>query len=100
MRYLIFILLLLPIVIGCSNNNPQGRVAIRGKVTLDGKLLEHGEILFLSLPGLTPAVATGTRIRNGTFSLPVKQGLLPDQTYSVQFQSIEEIRVREKNRKK
>ncbi|MDR0610931.1 MAG: hypothetical protein LBG58_12525 [Planctomycetaceae bacterium] len=91
MRYLILTLLLLPIVIGCSDKNPQGRVPICGEVTLDGKPLEHGEILFLSIAGSTPAVATGSSIKNGTFSLPAKQGIIPEQTYSVQFQSIEEI---------
>jgi hypothetical protein len=91
MKHLFLLLLLLPIISGCNTNNPQGRVAIRGNVTLDGKPLEHGEILFSSQPGLTPAVSTGSSIKNGTFSLPAKQGLIPDQTYTVQFQSIEVI---------
>jgi hypothetical protein len=91
MKHLFLLLLLLLIISGCNTNNPQERVAIRGEVTLDGKPLEHGEILFSSLPGLTPAVSTGSPIKNGTFSLPAKQGLIPDQTYTVQFQSIEVI---------
>jgi hypothetical protein len=91
MKHLFLLLLLLVIISGCNTNNPQRRVAIRGEVTLDGKPLEHGEILFSSLPGSTPVVSTGSPIKNGTFSLPAKQGLIPDQTYSVQFQSIEKI---------
>ncbi|MDR0705477.1 MAG: hypothetical protein LBF88_10885 [Planctomycetaceae bacterium] len=91
MRYLIFTLLLLPIVAGCSNNNPQGRVAVRGEVTLDGKPLEQGSILFSSVAGTTPMVAAGSLIKNGKFSLPAEKGLIPDQTYSVQFRSVEEI---------
>jgi hypothetical protein len=91
MRYLIFTFLLLPIVIGCSNNNPQGRVAVRGEVTFDGKLLEQGNILFSSVAGTTPMVATGSPIKNGKFSLPAEKGLIPNQTYSVQFRSVEEI---------
>jgi hypothetical protein len=91
MRYLIFTLLLLPIVIGCSDNNPQGRVAVRGEVTFDGKPLEQGSILFSSVSGTTPMVATGSPIRNGKFSLPAEKGLIPDQTYSVQFRSVEDI---------
>jgi hypothetical protein len=36
-------------------------------------------------------VATGSPIKNGKFSLSAEQGLIPDQTYSVQFRSVEEI---------
>jgi hypothetical protein len=92
MKHSFLLFLLLLTISGCNTNNPQGRVAIRGEVTLDGKPLEHGEILFLSLSGSTPTVSTGSPIKNGTFSLSAKQGLIPDQTYSVQFQSIEVIR--------
>jgi hypothetical protein len=99
MRYLFFIILSLLIFSSCNTNNPQGRVAVRGEVTLDGQPLEHGEILFSSLPGSTPVVSTGSPIKNGTFSLPVNQGLIPDQIYSVQFQSIEEIRNTQKEPK-
>jgi hypothetical protein len=91
MRYLILTLLLLPIVIGCGSNNPQGRVAVHGEVTLDGKPLEHGNISFTSLQGITPMVATGSPIKNGKFSLPAEKGLIPDQTYLVQFRSVEEV---------
>jgi hypothetical protein len=91
MRYLIFTLLLLPIIIGCSNNNPQGRVPVRGEVTFDGKPLEQGDILFSSVEGTTPMVATGSPIKNGKFSLSAEQGLIPNQTYLVQFRSVEEI---------
>ncbi|MDR2706911.1 MAG: hypothetical protein LBC02_14125 [Planctomycetaceae bacterium] len=91
MRYLIFTLLLLPIVISCSHNNPQGRVSVRGEVTFDGKPLEQGSILFSSVEGTTPMVATGSPIKNGKFALPAEKGLIPDQTYSVQFRSVEVI---------
>jgi hypothetical protein len=91
MRHLFFILLLLPVFIGCSNNNPQGRVSVRGEVTLDGQPLEQGNISFLSLSGSEPKVATGAPIKNGKFSLPAEHGLIPDQEYSVQFRSVEEI---------
>jgi hypothetical protein len=91
MRYIIFTLLLLPIVIGCGSNNPQGRVPVRGEVTFDGKPLEQGSILFSSVEGSTPMVATGSPIKNGKFALPAEKGLIPDQTYSVQFRSVEEI---------
>jgi hypothetical protein len=91
MKHLFFTLLLLPIMIGCSNNNPQGRVAIRGEVTFDGQPLEQGDILFTSVTGMTPMVATGSKIKDGKFSLSAEHGLIPDQTYSVQFRSIEAI---------
>ncbi|MDR0609475.1 MAG: hypothetical protein LBG58_05150, partial [Planctomycetaceae bacterium] len=91
MKYLILILLLLPIVIGCSNNNPQGRVAVRGEVTLNGQALAQGNVSFSSLPEITPMVATGSPIKNGTFALSAEHGLIPGQEYLVQFQSVEEV---------
>jgi hypothetical protein len=96
MKYLFFTLLLLPLIIGCSNNNPQGRVSTRGEVTFDGKPLEQGDILFTSVEGTTPMVVTGSKIKDGKFSLPAKHGLIPDQTYSVQFRSVEMIHDSEK----
>jgi hypothetical protein len=91
MRYLIFTLILLPFIIGCSNNNPQGRVDVRGEVTLDGKPLAFGNITFSSLPELTPIVVTGAPIKNGKFLLSAEHGLIPDQEYLVQFRAVEEI---------
>ncbi|MDR2761234.1 MAG: hypothetical protein LBB88_01380 [Planctomycetaceae bacterium] len=89
--YLFFTLLLLPILTGCSNHNPQGRIPVHGEVSFDGKPLEKGEILFTSVEGVTPKVAAGTQIKNGKYSLPAKQGLIPEQTYIVQFRSVEVI---------
>ncbi|MDR0337672.1 MAG: hypothetical protein LBI18_11335 [Planctomycetaceae bacterium] len=93
MRYLFFtlLLLLLSVSSGCSNNNPQGRIAVRGEVTFNSKPLEQGEILFLSIEGSTPTVATGSLIQNGKFSLPAEHGLIPEQEYCVQFRAVEEI---------
>jgi hypothetical protein len=91
MRYLFFILLLLPVSSGCSNNNPQGRIAVRGEVTFNNEPLEHGEILFSSIEGSTPTVVTGSLIKNGKFSLPAEHGLIPEQEYLVQFRAVEEI---------
>jgi hypothetical protein len=88
MRKLFFVLFVLTSFVGCNYNNPQGRVAIRGNVILDGKPLEQGEILFSSLSGETPSVTSGASIKNGTFSLPVEHGLIPEQKYSVQFRSV------------
>jgi hypothetical protein len=92
MRYLFFIFLSLSFVVGCnSNNNPQGRVPVRGEVTLNGKPLAQGNVLFSSLPGTTPMVVTGSPIKNGTFALSTVQGLIPNQEYLVQFNSVEEV---------
>jgi hypothetical protein len=91
MRYLFIILLSLLFVTGCNNNNPQGRVPVRGEVTLNGQPLAQGNVLFSSLPGTTPMVATGSPIKNGTFSLSAEHGLIPDQEYLVQFSSVEEV---------
>ncbi|MDR1270985.1 MAG: hypothetical protein LBK82_15830 [Planctomycetaceae bacterium] len=91
MKHLFFILLLLSFAIGCNNNNPQGRVPVRGEVTLNGQPLAQGNVLFSSLPGTTPTVVTGSPIKNGTFSLSAEHGLIPNQEYLVQFSSVEEV---------
>jgi hypothetical protein len=90
-KYLFFIILSLLILSGCNNNNPQGRVAVRGEVIFDGKPLEQGDILFSSIAETTPKIVTGSPIRNGKFSMPAEHGLIPEQTYRVQFRSVEEI---------
>ena len=76
----------------CSNsNNSQGRVAVRGNVTLEGSPLEDGSIQFESLPELRPQILTGGIIRQGTFSVPAEQGLLAGQEYTVRIRSVQAI---------
>jgi hypothetical protein len=91
MKHLFFILLSLSFIVGCNNNNPQGRVPVHGEVTLNGQPLAQGNVLFSSLPGTTPTVVTGSPIKNGTFSLSAEHGLIPNQEYLVQFSSVEEV---------
>ena len=89
------ILIILPILLcfsACSNsNNPQGRVAVRGEISLQGVPIENGSIQFESLHGVEPVTLTGGMIRQGTFSVPAKQGLLPGQEYTVCIHAMEEI---------
>jgi len=75
----------------CQNNNPQGRVAIKGDIKLEGKPLLEGSIQFESLPGLQPGVITGGTIQKGTFSIAAADGLIPEQEYIVRIKSMEEI---------
>ncbi|MDR2643993.1 MAG: hypothetical protein LBC74_14530 [Planctomycetaceae bacterium] len=86
--YLFFVLLLLWVIIGCNNLNPQGRISVSGDVTFDGKPLVEGEIYFSSISGTLPNVSTGSIIKDGKFSLSAEHGLIPGQTYSVQFRSV------------
>ncbi|MDR1958798.1 MAG: hypothetical protein LBQ54_07120 [Planctomycetaceae bacterium] len=91
MKNFIFVLLFSFFVLGCNNNNPQGRVAARGEVTFDGKVLEQSSIQFSSLPGLSPNIITGTQIKQGKFEITAVQGLIPGQEYLVQINSPEEV---------
>ena len=75
----------------CGNDNPQGRVAVRGDVMLEGEPLLEGSIQFESLPGMQPGVITGGTIQRGTFSLPAANGLIPGQEYIVRIKSVEEV---------
>ena len=90
----ISILLLLPLLFcfsACQDNNPQGRVAVRGNVTLEGQPISEGSIQFESLPELQPNVITGGVIQQGTFSLTAANGLIPEQEYTVRIKSMEEV---------
>ena len=51
---------------GCSKGG--NHTAVRGEVTLDGKPLEQGSILFMPIKG-TRGVATGTGIRHGRYEI-------------------------------
>ena len=88
---IILLLLLLFCTSACKNNNPQGRVAIRGNITLAGKPLAEGSIQFESQPGFQPSVITGGTIKQGDFSLSAADGLIPGQEYLVRIKSMEEV---------
>lgn len=76
---------------GCGSKNPSGRVAISGKVTLDGAPLEQGSIKFepMGAPAATGAVNSGAPIENGEYELPEENGLLPGK-YRVSISSPEQ----------
>jgi len=57
---------------GCSENGPT-RVAVSGRVTLDGLPLKWGTIMFVPEPG-THGPKTGAEITRGEFNLDRKQG--------------------------
>ena len=90
----ISIILLLPLLLcfsACNDANPQGRVAVRGNVSLEGKPIDEGSIQFESLPEMQPNVITGGTIQKGTFSLAASDGLIPGQEYIVRIRSMEEV---------
>jgi hypothetical protein len=60
-------------LVGCGG---QGREALEGTVTLDGKPLEKGYITFRPQPG-TASPSAGADIADGKFSVASKGGVLP-----------------------
>ena len=86
-----FVLPLLFFVPACSNNNPQGRVAVKGDVALEGNPINEGSIQFESLPGSQPAVITGGTIQLGKFSISATDGLVPGLEYTVRIRSMAEV---------
>lgn len=69
---LAFFLVLLPCCAGCSENGPP-RVPVSGRVSIDGKPLEQGTILFVPELG-TPGPKSGAEIVKGEFALDGEQG--------------------------
>ena len=57
--------------VGCGSDNPLGRKAISGAVTLDGQPLEKGAIEFHPLEG---GVQSGDLISAGAYAIPAPQG--------------------------
>ena len=79
MRPYLFIALVccvLPFVGGCGNDNPLGRLPISGKVTLQGRPLDRGDIQFTPV-GTLGKTKAGATITEGEYSVPTESGLAP-----------------------
>ncbi len=70
---------------GCGSDNPLGRQAISGRVTLDGSPLDQGTISFS--PQADNGVSSGTTLRNGEYAIAASKGLPPGK-YVVRIHSI------------
>ncbi len=68
-------LLLAALFIGCGPENPLGRKAVSGQVTLDGGPLEQGNIELHPLS--EGGVQSGGVISGGSYSIPAHQGVTP-----------------------
>lgn len=69
--------------VGCGKKGDE-RVGLTGTVSLQGKPLDRGNILFIpSTPGPTQ---TGAEIKDGAFSIIKEQGLVPGK-YKVSISS-------------
>jgi hypothetical protein len=70
------------VVVGCGDNY-GGRVEVTGKVTLVGEPIKEGMIVFKPASANNKDTQNGSKIENGTYTVPRKQGLLPGK-YIVQ----------------
>jgi len=79
-----FAILLAAATAGCGSNNPRGRLAVSGRVTLDGTALDRGTIIFnTQAPN---GVSSGAVIQRGAYSIPELKGLPPGK-YLVRINS-------------
>jgi len=76
---------LLTSLTGCGEEDTQGRMAISGIVTFEGKPLDRGTIEFTSVGEAT--AHTGTMIEDGSYDIPARQGLQPGK-YLVRISSV------------
>jgi hypothetical protein len=65
----------LVVIAGCGRDNPLGRKAISGAVTLDGGPLDQGNIEFHPL--FEGGVQSGGRISGGSYAIPAPEGVVP-----------------------
>jgi hypothetical protein len=68
--------LLLPGVLGCGASDNLPREAISGSVSVEGKPLESGLVVFNPEAAETPTQG-GAAVVAGKFSIPREQGLVP-----------------------
>src|SRR4051812_22869500 len=68
-------LMSLAVFIGCSPDNPKGRKALTGRVTLDGAPLDQGNIEFHPL--FEGGLQSGGRIASGSYAIPAHEGVIP-----------------------
>ncbi|MDR1486041.1 MAG: hypothetical protein LBT09_14635 [Planctomycetaceae bacterium] len=96
LRQIFSILILCVFFAGCTNSNPQGRLAVEGEVTLNGRPLAQGSISFD--PSGTQGVKTqsGGEIKNGKYTIAAPQGLVAGE-YTVRIRSMEEVSGSRKN---
>jgi hypothetical protein len=80
----IVLLLLTALAAGCGGGGDSRR-AVQGTVTLDGRPLSEGTIVFLPASGADGATSGGP-IRDGRFALPAARGLVPGD-YRVQIRA-------------
>jgi hypothetical protein len=66
---------LLALLAGCGPDNPLGRKALSGKVTLDGSPLDQGSIELH--PMFQGGVQSGGTISAGSYSIPAHEGVTP-----------------------
>lgn len=79
MRYfiLVSVLCVVPLLSACGSGNKLGREAVTGKVTLNGRPLAEGSIMFEPTSGR--GAMGGGRIENGNYRLSVQGGLPPGE---------------------
>jgi hypothetical protein len=71
-RMLCLLLIPMAAMLGCVGKDPN-RSAIGGNVTLDGKPVERGSIVFVATDG-TKGAATGGQIEGGRYQIAGKDG--------------------------
>lgn len=71
----------LALFVGCNRDNPLGRKALSGNVTLDGGPLDQGNIEFH--PIFDGGVQSGGKIAHGHYSIPANEGAVVG-TYRVE----------------
>ncbi len=65
------------VCVGCGDDNALDRLAVEGRVTLDGVPLPSGAVRFEPIDGKATAVGTGAVIVDGDYHIERQQGLCP-----------------------
>ena len=85
---LLLIVLVVLSTLGCQPANPQGKLAVSGKVAINGTPLTQGTVSFNPVNDNEIKTPSSARIKDGKYSLSADKGLAPG-TYTVMLFSSE-----------
>lgn len=87
-----FIRLLVVVITAFSGcNSGSSLMRAWGEISYDGKAIEEGEIIFFPIEG-TLGPSTGGPIKNGSYDIPAKTGLVSNGTYRIEITGLRKVK--------
>ena len=88
-KFIQLLVLIITALIGCNSGSSLMRAW--GEISYDGKAIEEGEIIFFPIEG-TLGPSTGAPIKNGSYDIPAKTGLVSNGTYRIEITGLRKVK--------